>query len=139
MANLEERAYRDVRTMMVTNWNVLNIYNSIGEVVYTKKGFDNSKVKWTHTTQKETVTIGTDVNGGLITAVQNVQSNPNMQLTVSITGADLTLPSDIASFELTTSYSYDTSARIKDTLDTIVEMKLNADTFVYKMDLKVGV
>ena len=137
MAEFEELAYQDIRNSIVQNWNRFHLLNENGEVVYSGK-VNNSKGIWIHNTSRAQVLIGTDVSGNPIYAFETVQSNPDMVLQISITGNDVTLPCNIASFELVNINSYNTNARLKETLDSIVPLKISSDTFVYKINLKVG-
>lgn len=138
---LEALAYRDLRTHIVENWNTFNLYNSNGQIVYTKTGFTDSKIRWSHTTTRETVVIGTDINGNPITIVQNVQTNPDMQLTLRLTGSDILvpLPTNIASWEITSSRSNLKGARMKGLFDAGSTISLKTDNIVYTANMTVGV
>lgn len=138
---LEALAYRDFRTHIVENWNTFTAYDSSGQIVYTKTGFTDSKIRWSHTTTRETVVIGTDINGNQITAVQNVQTNPDMQLTLRLSGSDILipLPTDIASWEITSSRSPVKGARMKGLFEAGSTISLKTDNIVCTANMTVGV
>lgn len=139
MAEFENIAYQDIRQSMVENWDELRLYNTIGNLVYSKEVLTSGKAKWAHTVSRVQVVIGTDINGSPITAYKNVQDNPNMLLQVSILGSDVVLPCTIASFELVNTKSHDKSARVKEMLTAVAPLTLRTDTFLYNIKFKVGV
>lgn len=138
MSELQDSAYIDFRQYVVDNWNKVRLLNDLGEEVFSKSIPNGTKIRWTHTTTRTEVIIGTDLSGKPITGFINVQTNPNMVLRVQVYGSELTLPTKITTVELINTNSHDKTARIKKTLDTTVDMTTASDILTYTLNLEIG-
>lgn len=138
MSEVQELAYIDLRQYIVDNWNRVRLLNDLGEEVFVKPIPSGTRIRWTHTTTRTQVVIGTDLSGNPILGYINVQTNPKMHLRIQVYGSELTLPTNIASVELVNPNSHDTSARIKESLDTVANFTTAQDILTYTLNLDVG-
>ena len=137
---LMNEAYNDIRQSIVKDWNQINFYNDVGELVFTKLIPDSTRIRWTHKTGRETVVTGYDLNGNTITSAIVVQNNPNMMLRAQVAGNELdNLPCTLTSVEIVnTNDKGSVKARYKETFDTPITFTIDADVLTYTLNLEVG-
>lgn len=138
MSELQESAYIDFRQYVIENWNRIRFLNDLGEEVFVKPVPNGTRIRWTHTTTRTEVVIGTDLSGKPITGFINVQTNPRMVLRAQVLGSELTVPTNIATVELFNPNSHDKSARVKRNLDTTAVFATAQDILTYTLNLEIG-
>ncbi|KQL53095.1 hypothetical protein AN964_05940 [Heyndrickxia shackletonii] len=95
MAEVTQDAYVALRTYITSNWKTVSLKDDTNREIK-RLTYDSSKVKWTHTKTTEQVQTGVNDFDEPIYDYVEVESNQTLELTITLTGADFSLPSTIS-------------------------------------------
>lgn len=99
MAEIKEAGYIRLREHIVDDYTRIKLKDENGDVVLTLS-VDDDNVNWTHETGEKEIIVDVDTLGRPIYETVPVQDNPNLELTIQITGEDVTQPTTIASVDI---------------------------------------
>ncbi|GGJ77088.1 hypothetical protein GGR02_003017 [Anoxybacillus voinovskiensis] len=88
MAEITSSGYISIREHIVGNWKKVVLLTSDNIQVFSTN-IGGTKASWTHTKSTEEKVVGYNDFGEPITEQVAVESNPNMEITVTVTGADV--------------------------------------------------
>ncbi|KQL54064.1 hypothetical protein AN964_11525 [Heyndrickxia shackletonii] len=95
MAEVTQDAYIALRTYITSNWKTVSLRNDTNREIK-RLTYDSSKVKWTHTKTTEQVQTGVNDFDEPIYDYVEVESNQTLELTITLAGADFSLPATIS-------------------------------------------
>lgn len=95
MAEVTSDAYIALRTYITSNWKTVSLRNDAGAEIK-KLTLDGTKVAWTHTKATRKVKTGTDGMGRPVYSTVPYESSQELELTITLTGADFTIPATIS-------------------------------------------
>ncbi|MGG4508225.1 hypothetical protein ABEP00_19790 [Heyndrickxia sporothermodurans] len=95
MAEVTQNAYIALRTYITSNWKTVSLRNDQNSEIK-KLTLDGSKVKWTHVKETREEYVGDDKYGDPVYRQTEYESNQTLELTITLKGADFTLPKTVS-------------------------------------------
>lgn len=99
MAEITANGYVSIREHIVQNWKKIVLLNDANNQIFSTT-IDGTKAKWTHTrTTEQRVTGYNDFGEPMYEQVQ-IESNPTLEISLTLTGADVSLPSTVTKVQV---------------------------------------
>ena len=98
MAEITANGYVSIREHIVQNWKKIVLLNDANNQIFSTT-IDGTKAKWTHTRTEHRVTGWNDFGEPMYELV-HVESNPVLEISLKITGADVSLPSTVTKIQV---------------------------------------
>ena len=98
MAEITANGYVSIREHIVQNWKKIVLLNDANNQIFSTT-IDGTKAKWTHTRTEHRVTGWNDFGEPMYEQVQ-VESYPVLEISLKITGADVSLPSTVTKIQV---------------------------------------
>lgn len=99
MAEIRANGYVSIREHIVQNWKKIVLLNDANNQIFSTT-IDGTKAKWTHTkTSEQRVTGWNDFGEPMYEHVQ-VESNPTLEISLTLTGADVSFPKTVAKIQV---------------------------------------
>lgn len=99
MAENTANGYVSIREHIVQNWKKIVLLNDANNQIFSTT-IDGTKAKWTHTrTTEQRVTGYNDFGEPMYEQVQ-IESNPTLEISLTLTGADVSLPSTVTKVQV---------------------------------------
>ncbi|MED3652761.1 hypothetical protein [Heyndrickxia sporothermodurans] len=95
MAEVTQDAYIALRTYITSNWKTVSLRDDTNREIK-KLTLDGSKVKWTHSKLTKEEYVGDDNFGDPVYRQTEYESNQTLELTITLKGADFTLPKTVS-------------------------------------------
>ena len=98
MAEITANGYVSIREHIVQNWKKIVLLNDANNQIFSTT-IDGTKAKWTHTRTEHRVTGWNDFGEPMYELV-HVESNPSLEISIKITGADVSLSSTVTKIQV---------------------------------------
>lgn len=99
MAEITANAYVSIREHIVQNWKKVVLKDPSDNQIFSTT-IDGTKAKWTHTrTTEQKVTGYNDFGEPMYEQVQ-VESNPTLEISLTLTGADVSIHSTVTKVQV---------------------------------------
>lgn len=99
MAENTANGYVSIREHIVQNWKKIVLLNDANNQIFSTT-IDGTKAKWTHTRTTEQRVTGYNDFGEPMYELVHVESNPTLEISLKITGADVSLPSTVTKVQV---------------------------------------
>lgn len=99
MAEIQSNGYISIREHIVKNWNKIVLLDASNKQVFSTT-IDGVKARWVHTKTSEQRVTGYNNFGEPITEQVEVESNPVLEISLSVTGADVSIPSTVTKVQV---------------------------------------
>ncbi|MGG3892510.1 hypothetical protein [Geobacillus stearothermophilus] len=99
MAEIQSDGYVSIREHIVKNWNKVVLKDASNNQVFSTT-IDGTKARWTHTRTTEQRVTGFNDFGEPITEQVEVESNPTLEISLAVSGADVSPPSTVAKVQV---------------------------------------
>ncbi|MBE2919742.1 hypothetical protein HPK02_13155 [Anoxybacillus flavithermus] len=98
MAEITANGYVSIREHIVQNWKKIVLLNDANNQIFSTT-IDGTKAKWTHTRTEQRVTGYNDFGEPMYELV-HVESYPSLEISIKITGADVSLSSTVTKIQV---------------------------------------
>ncbi|WP_339171226.1 hypothetical protein [Anoxybacillus sp. FSL W8-1294] len=98
MAEITANGYVSIREHIVQNWNKVVLLDGNAQVFTTN--IDGVKARWAHTKGTQQIKTGKTPWGEEIFKTVEIESNPVLEISLTLTGADVSLPSTVAKIQV---------------------------------------
>lgn len=99
MAEITSNGYVSIREHIVHNWKKIVLLNDTNTQVFTTN-IDGVKARWTHTKETQQIKKGETPWGEEIFETVEIESNPALEISLTLTGADVSLPATVAKIQV---------------------------------------
>ncbi|KYD26217.1 hypothetical protein [Geobacillus sp. B4113_201601] len=99
MAEIQSNGYISIREHIVKNWNKIVLLDASNKQIFSTT-IDGTKARWAHTRSKEERVTGVNDFGEPITEQVEVESNPVLEISLKITGANVSIPSTVQKIQV---------------------------------------
>lgn len=99
MAEIQPDGYISIREHIVKNWNKIVLLDASNKQVFSTN-IDGTKAKWTHTRTTEQRVTGLNDFGEQITKQVEVESNQTLEISLTVSGADVSLHSTVTKIQV---------------------------------------
>lgn len=99
MAEIHSNGYVSIREHIVKNWKKIVLLNASNIQVFTTN-IDGTKARWTHTKETQQIKTGTTPWGEEVFETVEIESNPLLEISLTLTGADVSIPSTVAKIQV---------------------------------------
>lgn len=99
MAEITANGYVSIREHIVQNWKKIVLLNDANNQIFSTT-IDGTKAKWTHTRTTEQRVTGYNDFGEPMYELVHVESNPTLEISLTLTGADVSLPSTVTKIQV---------------------------------------
>lgn len=99
MAEIHSNGYVSIREHIVQNWKKIVLLNASNTQVFTTN-IDGTKARWTHTKETKQIKRGTTPWGEEIFETVEIESNRVLEISLTLTGADVSLPTTVAKIQV---------------------------------------
>lgn len=99
MAEITANGYVSIREHIVQNWKKIVLLNDANNQIFSTT-IDGIKAKWTHTRTTEQRVTGYNDFGEPMYEQVKVETNPTLEISITLTGADVSLPSTVTKVQV---------------------------------------
>lgn len=99
MAEILLNGYVSIREHIVQNWKKIVLLDASNAQVFTTN-IDGVKARWTHTKETQQIKTGETPWGEEIFETVEIQSNPVLEISLTVSGADVSLPTTVAKIQV---------------------------------------
>lgn len=99
MAENTANGYVSIREHIVQNWKKIVLLNDANNQIFSTT-IDGTKAKWTHTRTTEQRVTGYNDFGEPMYEQVKVETNPTLEISITLTGADVSLPSTVTKVQV---------------------------------------
>ncbi|ASA96518.1 hypothetical protein [Anoxybacillus flavithermus] len=99
MAEITANGYVSIREHIVQNWKKVVLKDASNAQIFTTN-IDGVKAKWTHTRTTEQRVTGYNDFGEPMYEQVKVESYPTLEISLTLTGADVSLPSTVTKIQV---------------------------------------
>ena len=91
--------YVSIREHIVQNWKKIVLLNDANNQIFSTT-IDGTKAKWTHTRTTEQRVTGYNDFGEPMYEQVKIESNPTLEISLTLTGADVSFPKTVAKIQV---------------------------------------
>ena len=99
MAEITSNGYVSIREHIVQNWKKVVLLNDTNTQIFSTT-IDGTKARWTHTKETQQIKTGETPWGEEIFETVEIESNPTLEILITVSGADVSLPSTVAKIQV---------------------------------------
>lgn len=99
MAEIQSNGYVSIREHIVQNWNKVVLLDASNIQIFSTN-IDGTKARWAHTRTTEQRIVDYNDFGEPIYEEVQVESNPVLEISLTVSGADVSLPSTVTKIQV---------------------------------------
>ena len=99
MAEIHSNGYVSIREYIVQNWKKV-VLKDASDIQIFSTTIDGTKARWTHTKGTQQIKTGETPWGEEIFETVEIESNPVLEISLTVSGADVSLPSTVQKIQV---------------------------------------